>query len=268
MNLGDLLSELRENMLHDRSSQVAGASDYLWSDATLIRYIDQAQRRFARRTLCIRDKTTAQCCQFKTVVGKDEYPLDPSVISVLSVQMTGDVADLARAGHSDFQTYRQPDTYFFDPGMLSSLPPGKPLAYGTDEGLAENDFGSVSVVTLRLFPMVGTGYGNITGKLRVCRMPLVNLHARNMHAIPEIPSDYHLDMLDWAAYLALRMPDIDAGDNALARAEAFRDSFEGPAPYRSGGHVGECIREMKRKLFTPMQWGFGRSGYSWVSSDG
>ena len=59
MNLGELLQELRCNVLHDRSDQVAGGSDYLWSDETLVRYIDEAHRRFARRSWIIRDNTSS-----------------------------------------------------------------------------------------------------------------------------------------------------------------------------------------------------------------
>lgn len=255
MRLGDLLSELRENILHDRSSQVSGASDYLWSDTTLVRYIDEAHRRFARKSLCIRDKNTVECCQFTTVANQDEYPLHPSVIAVLSVRMSGDKIDLARAGHSAFDSYHMPNAYFFDPSQASYLNPGKPLAFSTDETLVENDYGSMSVVSLRLFPMVSSDYAGLTATMRVCRLPLVPLCVEDLDAIPEIPPDYHLDMLDWAAYLALRIVDVDAG--APDRAQEFRASFE--------AHVAEARRENMRKLFVPAQWGFGRNGFSWES---
>src|ERR1700675_3251857 len=111
MNLGDLLLYLREKILHDRSDQISGTSDYLWSDTTLVRYIDEAQRRLARQTLIIRDGTTPQCCQITLVApaldplpGQVEYPMDPSVLAVLSARLAGDKADLARAGHTAFDT--------------------------------------------------------------------------------------------------------------------------------------------------------------------
>lgn len=253
MRLGDLLSELRENILHDRSSQVSGASDYLWSDDTLIRYINEAQRRFARRTLCIRDKNTAQACQLTTVSGQDEYPLDPSVIAMLSLRMAGDFSDLARSGHSGLDTYNMPDSFFFDPSQLSQLPPGKPVAYATDETLVENDFGSMGVVSLRLYPVPSATYAGIIGTMRVCRLPIAHLSKDDLDAVPEIPHDYHLDMLDWAAYLALRVVDLDAG--SPERAQEFRASFE--------DHVKQARKENMRKLFTPQIWGFGRNGFSY-----
>lgn len=256
MNLGELLTELRENILHDRSDQIAGASDYMWSDDTLVRYINEAQRRFARRSRVLRDRTTPQCCQFTTVAGQDQYTLDQSVISVISVQMVGDKADLIKAGHSNFDTYRTPDNYYFDPSQLANLPPGKPLAYDTDEGMAEDDDGSLSAISLRLYPTISTAYAGIVGQMRVIRLPLVEMHVDNLDAVPEIPRDHHLNMLDWAGYLALRAPDLDvAGDNGLSRAKGLANSFE--------QHCIDATNEFKRKTFTPMQWGFGRNGFSW-----
>jgi len=141
MTLSELLTELRTNILYDRSDRVAGTPDYLWSDATLIRYINEAQNRFARLGLVIRDGQTPDATEVMIRTGVTEYALHPSVLAVISAKMPGDTADLARAGHSAFQTYRQPDPYFFDPAQLSTMPPGKPLAYGTDEYLGSDDYG-------------------------------------------------------------------------------------------------------------------------------
>ena len=61
MNLGDLIEELRENILHDRSDRVEGSEDdQLWSDKTLVRYINEAQTRFAKKTTCLRSKITVR----------------------------------------------------------------------------------------------------------------------------------------------------------------------------------------------------------------
>jgi hypothetical protein len=258
MNLGDLLEELRDNILHDKSDQVSGASDYYWSDATLIRYINEAQRRFARRSLILRDRTTAQCCQFVTVSNQAYYQLDPSVLAVLSVRIQGDQADIARAGHSAFDTYRTPDNYYFDPSQLSNMPPGKPVAYDTDEGIGADDLGSMTAITMRLYPPPIAPYVGLTVSMRVIRLPLVRFDPKNpdLTAVPEIPEDHHLNMLDWAGYLALRSPDLDvAGDNGLERAEKLAASFE--------QHVLDAKHEAEKKQFVPMLWGFGRNGFSW-----
>lgn len=252
MNLGDLVQELRANILHDRSNRVSGADDQLWSDTTLVRYIDEAQRKLAREGLVIRDAVTPEVVTVTLRAGVAEYPLHQSVLAVLSAKQTGDTADLARAGHSAFQTYRQPDAYFFDPSSLSSLPDGKPLAYSTDEGVRGDDDGTAGVVTLRVYPTPTASYLQPI-KLRVIRLPLERLDVRNLTAVPEVPEMHHLEMLDWAAYLALRVADVDAG--LPARALEFRTSFEMV--------VRSARQAAMRKMFTPLQWGYGRNGFSW-----
>ena len=251
MNLSELLNELRENILYDRSDRIAGTPDYLWSDATLTRYINQAQNRLARHGLVIRDGLSPDATEMTIRTGVTEYTLNPSVLAVISAKMPGDTADLARAGHAAFQTYKQPDPYFFDPAQLSSMPPGKPLAYGTDEYLGADDFDAVSVVTLRLYPEPTAAYDGQILRLRVVRLPLYPL--ANPTDTPEVPEEHHLEMLDWAAYLALRIVDVDGG--MPARAAEFRASFE--------EHVKRARNTAMRKMFTPAQWGFGRNGFTW-----
>ena len=253
MTLADLLDELREGILHDVSQQIAGQSDKLWSDTRLVRYIDEAQRRFAREGLVIRDGSTAKVCQVPLEGGTLIYPLDPCVIAVISAKLESDPADLARAGHSAFDTYHQADPYFFNPSWLTTLPPGKPLAWSTDEYVSGDGSGSQGLVNLRIYPAPSNDYDGQNILLRVVRMPIVRLTVDDLQVTPELPEEHHMDMLDWAAYLALRKVDIDANDDN--RADKFRASFE--------AHISEAKKIVMRKLFTPLQWGFGRNGFSW-----
>lgn len=253
MILDDLLTELRENILHDRSDRVSGETDRLWSDATLVRYINEAQRRFARLSLVIRDGTSPDVTQVTLQTGVTSYTLHESVLAVLSVRLAGDSADLARAGHAAFDTYRQPDTYYFDPGQLSAIPPGKPLAYATDETIGEDNEGSMGAAVLRVYPAPTAAYNGQILNMRVIRLPVEAFSLLNLKAVPEIPEDHHLEMLDWAAYLALRIVDVDAG--MPSRAAEFRASFDAA--------VKQARDAVMRKFFTPLQWGFGRNGFSW-----
>lgn len=254
MNLGDLISELRENILYDRSDRVAGTSDYLWSDATLARYINEAQNRFCRQGLILRDGTTPEVTQITLQEGVSHYSLHPSVLAVISAKHGSDVADLARAGHAAFDTYRQPDPYYFDPSSLSTLSPGKPLAYSTDDYLSVSDCSdALNKATLRVYPQPTAQYAGDIIHLRVVRLPLYPLTITNLRGTPEVPEIHQLDMLDWAAYLALRIVDVDAGYDS--RADKFRASFE--------AHAREARQVAMRKMFAPLQWGFGRNGFSW-----
>jgi hypothetical protein len=256
MRTDELLAELRHHMLRDVSDQVAGASDYLWSDNGLIRYINEGQNRFARQTKCLRDAVTSSICQFVTVSGQEFYTLDPHVVSILSIRMAGDKADLARAGHSDLDTYRQPDTYYFDPSQLSSMPPGKPVAWATDEGVIQDTSGSYRAIQLRLYPVPLTPYAGVIGNMRVARLPLVPLSISEPDRAPEVPEEHHMDILNWAAYLALRGVDLDvAGGGAWDRAKEFRAAFDDA--------VKDMQRDAQSKMFKPLQWAFGRHGFSY-----
>jgi hypothetical protein len=252
VNLGELLYELRYNILRDRSDQVSGDSDQLWNDTTLVRYINEAQRRFARKALILRDGSTTQCCRVQLTAGVNEYALDPSVLAVVSARYAGDTADLARAGHAQFDTYRMPNSYFFDPSQLSALPPGKPLAIGTDDYMSADGEGASGVVNLRVYPVPAAPYTS-TIQLRVVRLPLNDFSPEDLAVAAEIPEDHQIEMLDWAAYLALRIVDHDAGNPQ--RAAEFRASFE--------DHVKNAKNEAMRKMFAPMQWGFGGNGFTW-----
>ena len=259
MNLGELITELRDNILHDRSDQISGTTDYLWSNTTLTRYINEAERRFAALSLVLRDGTTPEVTQVTLVAGQNEYTLHSSILGVISARLEGDPADLARSGHGVLDTYRSPDPYFWDTSQFTTLPPGKPLVFTTDETIAADDFGSQSVVTLRLWPAPTADYAGQKVLLRVVRLPLEPLRMASdgtlasSKQVPEVPELHHLEMLDWAAYLALRIVDLDKG--SPARAAEFRRSFE--------EHVKRARSVVMRKLFTPQPWGFGRAGFAW-----
>ena len=254
MNLTALLTELRQNILRDRSNQFSGPSDQLWDDATLVSYIDAAQARFARLTGIIRDANTPEYCSITVTPGTDAYQLHPKVISVLSAKFQGENCDLARAGHKALTTYAMPDTYFFDPGQLSNLPPGKVVAYSTDESVTADAEGSFSSVTFRVYPMPAANYNVTPIQLRVTRMPR-ELSLRNLMAVPEIPELHHLEMLDWAAYLALRVGDHDAED--YKRALNFKGLFE--------ESIDAAMKTARLKMFAPTLWGFGKNGFTWTN---
>lgn len=253
MKLSELLSELRDNMLNDRGTST-GDNDKLWSDDTLVRYINEAQRRFARKGLVIRDGTTAEIVNVTLQTDVDEYVLHPSVLAVISARLNSEVRDLARAGHVVLNgTPRSTDNW--DLSLATTIVPGKPVAFSTDEQLDEDDDGTMSVVTLRVFPKPSSDYNNTVLKLRVVRLPLDELTTSSMSAVPEIPLDHHLEMLCWAAHLALRIADEDAGNQPLA--DKYAAMFE--------AYVGDAREMVMRKLFAPQPWGFGRNGWAWGS---
>lgn len=252
MNLAELLQLLRGPILNDRSDRASGTSDYLWTDETLITYINEAQRRFAVQGLVLRDATTPEVTKVTLVPGQSVYPLHESVIAVLSARRDALQADLNRVGHAALGAYRAPSDSWVDPATVTGLPAGVTLAYSTDEGLSNLDSDALARVSLRVYPTPAEA--DIV-RLRVVRKPLEKLVAPAGSQTLEIPEDHHIEMLDWAAYLALRIVDDDAG--SAKRAMDFRATFE--------QHVKEARTLAMRKLFAPMEWGFGRGGFSWGS---
>jgi hypothetical protein len=252
MKLTDLLDELRRNILNDRSDRTSGDSDYLWTDKTLVRYINEAQRRFAKRSFVLWDAITPEVVNVALVAGQVEYDLNPAIISVISAKIANSVVDLARIGHVVLGEYRTDSVVTPFNASLIGTAVGAPQAFATDERLAEDDDGNLAAMTLKVYPTPRTEDAGTIIKLRTVRMPLDDLTTGAMSAVPELPADHHLEMLDWAAYLALRIVDQDAGN--AKRAQDFANSFE--------AHVQDAKRLVLRKLRAPRPWGFGRSGFA------
>ena len=72
MTVGELLDELARNVLRDRSNLISGPDDNLWSDETLVRYMNEAQYRFARRSLALRVDSDDEpdVCEFALVADQ------------------------------------------------------------------------------------------------------------------------------------------------------------------------------------------------------
>lgn len=255
MTLGELLTLLRESILNDRTDRVKGTSDYLWRDSTLVTFIDEAQRRFAVRSLALRDATTDEVTKVVLKAGQTTYPLHTAVISVMTAKRAARDADLTRVGHSIFSAYMSPTDAFQDPASYTGIPPGETRLWSTDEAVNDIFGDSFSQISLRVYPAPTAAQEGDVIRLRVIRKPLAKLVPSALGAVPEIPEDHHIEMLDWAAYLALRIVDDDAG--APKRAAEFAASFE--------SHVTEARKLAMRKMFAPIGWGFGRGGFSWTS---
>lgn len=255
MNLGELLQHLRGPMLNDRTSRVSGSSDYLWTDSELVTMINEAQRRLAVRSLLLRDGSDDDLTLVTLVEGQTEYVLHERVVAVVSAKLTTANVDLIRAGHSVFNRFRNTssDTWV-DPASFTNHPPGVTLAYSTDEELSAGDV-THSQITLRVHPAPAAAQAGTTIRLRVAKKPEDFDTTDPIDGTQPcvVPVEYQIPMLDWAAYMALRIVDDEAGN--LRRAADFRDSFE--------KHVTEARNMVFQKMFSPMGWGFGKGGFSW-----
>lgn len=251
MTLGELLRELRFNILRDRSDLIQGDSDSLWSDETLLRYIKDAERRFARRAFVLQDGTTPQFTQVKLKLGVQNYPLDPAVFGVMSARYALATNEMQQTGRAMLFQGTPPESLSFDPSDIASMPPGAPLAFFTDETLVYN---SQKPVTFSVYPVPDVNAAGQLVYLRVLRNPATCYDKSHLDVESEIPEDYQLDVLEWAAYRAQRTWDGDAG--APTAAEAHKARFEEA--------VTEAHDEIKRRKFANISIAYGSNGFSYT----
>jgi hypothetical protein len=249
MTLQEQLEELRTNILRDVSDIISGQTDSLWSDETLLRYIQDAENRFARRTMILRDSTTPAVTQVRLKAGTRSYELHESVLGVLSASYDG-ITDLLHSGHA-IVTRSQPTEYLsFNPLHPYALTPGVPIAFYTDETLV---YDRGAAVVLSVYPEPAADQDGKILQIRTIRKPLNCYGKKDMARASEL-TDYELDVLEWAAYRAQRNNDADAGN--VTSAEAHKAAFEAA--------IAQALREMKRKMFANIGYKYGGNGFSWV----
>ncbi len=254
MNVAEALDELRVGILRDMSTLKSGPTpdDHYWSDGRLVRYIDDAHKRFARMTLCIHDDTTASVVRVVLRDGVDIYPLHPAVRMVLSARHQDDTQDMVRITHQNAINQNNDFTEDFQFAIVTN--PGKPVRFSTDEGMDPTRNHAIRMRFLGIPD--ATQVGKVV-YLRVIRQPLLSITAANTDKTGfEIPEEYQLDMLEWAAYRALRNWDIDSEDRT--KANTHKERFEAA--------VMECKRDVLRKTWAPPRWKFGGNGFSYIKN--
>lgn len=249
MKLEELLDELRVNILRDDAVLAAGPSDQLWTDDALVRYINDAQSMWARKTLALRDASTADVVEVPLSAGVAAYDLHKSILSVVSARFDDNEVDLPRFGRSNVDLLLGIDPPFFDAAQIAAISPGPPLGYSTDERLNIDD---ESAVVLTVMPAPSADEDGLTLFLRVARLPLEDFDIEDTEAECELPSIYQLDMLEWAAYRALMNSDIDGhSDAAKEHKKRFEDSTK------------EVLKDIRRKMRQPQRFAFGTGGFTW-----
>ena len=249
MKFQELMAELRGSILRDSSALQSGPSDHFWDDDTLARYINDAQLRFARRTLCIRDFTTPEVVEVSLATGIKDYVLHPSVRFVISARF-GSVA-LGRITTPLASSIVNPSVDFWDNSYSAN--PGSPRAFYTDVGFDVDTREHPIVFTV--YPTPSATENGAIINLRVCRLPLkhFSMDADMLDMDCEIPTERQLDMLEWAAWLALRNWDVDSEDRR--KAEDHKNRFNDA--------VKEARLEVTKEIFQPYTWLFGSGGFTW-----
>lgn len=164
---------------------------YLWSDAEITIYANDAQREACRRARLITDSATASVCSIALAAATPIYTLNQKVLFVNRVKLVGESLPLTSISYKDLD--RQ------IPGWEENT--GSPTHYVKD-----TDAGK-----FRPYP-TPTVAG--TAKLTVTRMPLEDMTSDSDE--PEIQPHLHDSLLFWILYRMFSKPDNDGYDEAKA----------------------------------------------------
>lgn len=173
----------------------------LWSDNELLGHLADAEDEACLRADLILDTDTDSVCTINVVAGTAGYPLSPAITRIKQVVSERHPRPLERT------TQAQLD--HVDHGWASRA--GVPTRY-----LLSN--GNRTLILNRIPD------ANDTLTLTVYRRPLVRLddEDKDDDSIPEIPSEYHAHLIDWAEHLAYLKRDTDVGDPERADQAAMR----------------------------------------------
>lgn len=190
MTLSELLQHLRCNVLRDT------ALPQLWSDTELLRYLNQAQKEFARRTHCLIDDSSS-FTTFNTVAGTQTYSLDKRIVQVTQAG-TVEYDDQDPPVETSYH-YMRDRTRHQARRRFSS---GRPCVY-TAQAKSHS---------IRFDPTPDQVY---IVEMEVARLPLNDLV--NAKDVPEIDEDYHLTLTDFAAWRALTNNDPEGANMTAAK---------------------------------------------------
>lgn len=200
MKVGDLLDETRAEL-----DDVA--LPYLWTDAELIGYADDAQREAARRGRLFVDSTTTAVARITLVAGTATYALDPRVIRVNRAIVDGESRPLM------FKMLRDLDDQF--PGWESMEETPTIICPDFETG------------KIRL---VGTPTASGTLRLTVVRLPLVKLN--DLQDDLEVRDEQQRNLRHWIMYRAYLKRDSETfkPDKAAEALQLFTAEFGPPRP--------------------------------------
>ena len=197
-----------------RSEMADAAEPYLWSDADVFSYFDDAQTMFCRLTDGIADATTADVTLIEVIPTTDWVTTHPSILRIRSAIRSDTGRDVEVINRDDMPVRR----WYFD-GVPAAV---KALIIGMEAGKA------------RVFPKSNE---TVDIHLTVFRLPLTHITAADQDF--EIPAEHHQHLLHWVKHRAYMKQDAETFDRT--RAEEFEGRFR--------AYCEQVKREERRKAF-------------------
>lgn len=233
MDLVTLLEHLAKDYLDDRTELVDGDGDSLWSDALLVRYLNEAQRILARRAWCIVEYGVAPAGVITLRTGVSLYPVHKSILKVYDGTPSTQAYPLGRANDTMIRSVSL--VYDFDAfeigvsaALNSTADTGATTAIASDAGSR----------MLRVYPTPTATENGVQVAIKIARLPITWLTVDDTAASPEVPEDYHFLLCTYAAGKALTQPNVDGAmktdgrlllaefDAAVKEARQDRQRFE------------------------------------------
>ena len=200
----DLIKILREDFLDDNNSR-----KYLWDDPSLLRRISEAERQVCQRIDVIFDDTTPKYCHITLVEGQSSYTFDRKISRFVNVIFDGDVLDKTTKDDLD---RKQP-------------------TWRTDTNLTDNIVEYVVSGRQIRFSRIpnATDAGKIV-YLEIYRYPDQAIRSENQE--PEIPEEFHRDLIWWVLHECYKKQDADTFDQERSNQHLlrFNEIFGDPIP--------------------------------------
>jgi hypothetical protein len=236
MDGNELLDTLREDILKDTNAP------YMWSDRRLVQLLNQAYMDFAEATLILRD-STSDSASFTLTAGETQYPFGEEVLAIMSAKIEGTSNNLKRFGDNELNSEDSPGDSLAWLETINStyLQAGEPRAFTTND--------SLRIITV--YPTPTVAEEGMVIRMRIARLPLVQLSLDNLGDEIELPRNLVLGLTHGAAAIAYTDQDSDGGDAAKAKVQ--KDKF---AEYIDRGK-----KAVRRTMFQPLTWGFGKAGF-------
>lgn len=173
------------------------AAPYLWSDALIYSYIDDAQTMFCRLTDGIPDGTTVAVTQIEVLPATEWYDTHHSILKIREAYRTDTGKPLAVMNHEDMASQNMR----FDgrTGPLGAMIIG------------------IEDYKVRVWPVPNE---TVTVQMNVFRLPLVAITG---DAAMVVAPQHLINLLDWVKFRAYSKQNAETFDRT--RAKEFEDKF-------------------------------------------
>lgn len=196
--------------LHDlfRSEVRDEATPYLWSDAEIYSYIDDAQKMFCRLQGGIADASSA-VTHLSVTAGDVFVSISPLILKLREARRSADGYDLQILNFEDMQSHRLSNDYGYSSGYRIDSTTG--IVKAVVVGMETNKIRLVHIPQ-----------EDQTIELIVYRMPLDTITSVGGQAL-EIDEHHHRHLLHWMKHLAHQKQDAETYDRG--RSDMFRTEF-------------------------------------------